>query len=238
MSELTQQDYARLRAIGQFDTLEAQYFALRARLEAVEGERDKLVKRCDEKSECISNDTNRFIVVTHRIKELCPEATSLENGIERLQQQLAAVTQERDEAIENMKIARDMHQNKSSSLAAAEGRIKEFERQPVWQARYKEQVDTLTTRVRELEALSVIDRQANDEYREIRAANLAVIHTLTAERDRLAGRCKQMEEALKQAIPIMEGSYAQHEYADEYAALDRMRNALLTPAAAQDEKHE
>ncbi len=35
---LTQQEYARLRSIGQFDVLEAQYFALRARLEAVEGE--------------------------------------------------------------------------------------------------------------------------------------------------------------------------------------------------------
>ncbi len=32
---LTQQEYARLRSIGQFDTLEAEYFALRARLEAV-----------------------------------------------------------------------------------------------------------------------------------------------------------------------------------------------------------
>jgi predicted nuclease with TOPRIM domain len=32
---LTQQDYARLRSLGQFDTLEAQYFVLRARLEAV-----------------------------------------------------------------------------------------------------------------------------------------------------------------------------------------------------------
>jgi len=48
-----------------------------------------------------------------------------------------------------------------------------------------EKVATLTAKVEAVEALSVIDKQANDEYRDIRAANLAVIHTLTAKVDEL-----------------------------------------------------
>lgn len=41
------------------------------------------------------------------------------------------------------------------------------------------EIRELRAEVERLTALSTIDKQANDEYREIRAANLAVIHDLT-----------------------------------------------------------
>lgn len=63
------------------------YDALQLRLAEV-------VAKCDNKSETIALDTMRFVDCTKRIKELAPDATSLENGIERVQKQLAEVTRE------------------------------------------------------------------------------------------------------------------------------------------------
>ena len=47
-------------------------------------------------------------------------------------------------------------------------------------ARHTAQLSDLTAKCEKLEQIQVIDKNNNDEYREIRAANLAVIHTLTA----------------------------------------------------------
>jgi hypothetical protein len=44
----------------------------------------------------------------------------------------------------------------------------------------RQQVDDLTAKCEKLEQIQVIDKNNNDEYREMRAANLAVIHALTA----------------------------------------------------------
>jgi hypothetical protein len=43
-----------------------------------------------------------------------------------------------------------------------------------------QQLEALTAKCEKLEQIQVIDKNNNDEYREIRAANLAVIHALTA----------------------------------------------------------
>ena len=91
-------------------------------LAALRAENERLKEKCDKKSDTIANDTNRFIVVTHRIKELCPAATSLENGIEQLAAQLAAVTQERDEA--NLAYAKRVAQEQNGSASDVPATIK------------------------------------------------------------------------------------------------------------------
>jgi chromosome segregation ATPase len=143
---LTQQDYARLRSLGQFDTLEAQYFALRARNETdqlcIKAQADELgrlrarleaVERLVEKLISAGEITaNALAEVEKREQGYLSELADYATTVTNLRMRVKAVDAEHDQLIKDRQSLIDNYESLDKvqlqqQLAASQERMRELE---------------------------------------------------------------------------------------------------------------
>ena len=79
---------------------------------------ERLERKYNEMADQQSADTQRFIDCTNKVKALVPEATSLENGLERLDREVAHQAEQHRLAVLNWEMQRDELEREHAALLA------------------------------------------------------------------------------------------------------------------------